>query len=138
MHRTTTILLAAALLLAGAVGCSSSGDDNAKDCATALSKKAGSDTSDQPTVKEANQRVDAFDKTLAGMVRSGYQDASKEAFDTVAAKTAEGGKGRPDACEPVAEKDYTALQMATAIDALGWTGEDGRFDKVKMADGLSG
>jgi nitrogen fixation-related uncharacterized protein len=26
--------------------------------------------------------------------------------------------------------------MATAINGLGWTGKDGQFDKLKMADGL--
>jgi hypothetical protein len=138
MHRTTTaLLLTAALLLAGgAVGCSKSGDEKAKDCATALTERTGGKPGDKPTVKEAKERVDALDKTLAGMVRSGYQDASKEAFDAVAEKAAEGGKSRPEACKPLSENDYTALQMAKAIDALGWTGEDGQFDKLKMADGL--
>jgi hypothetical protein len=137
MRHTTTATLLATLLLAGAtVGCSKSGDEKAADCAAALTERTGGKPEDKPTVKEAKERVDAFDKTLAGMVRSGYQDASKEAFDTVAEKTAEGGKSRPEACKPLSENDYTALQMAKAIDALGWTGEDGQFDKLKMVKSL--
>ena len=30
----------------------------------------------------------------------------------------------------------TVLLMAKAIDGLGWTDEDGKFDKLKMADGV--
>lgn len=136
MHRTTTGLLLTALLLAGgAVGCSKSGDD-AKDCATALTERTGGDSADTPTVSEAEERVDALDETLAGMVRSGYESQANAAFAKLEKKTEEGGKERPKACKPLAKDDYTALQMATAINGLGWTGKDGQFDKLKMADGL--
>ncbi|MGW2082135.1 hypothetical protein ACWCOW_35345 [Streptomyces sp. NPDC001939] len=138
MHRTATALLAALLLAGTAVGCSKSGDENARDCAAALTERTGGKPMDKPTVKEAKERVNAFDKTLASMVRSGYTDASKQAFDTMAAKAKEGGKGRPKACGSLSENDYTALQMAKAIDALGWTDKDGQFDKLKMAKGLNG
>jgi hypothetical protein len=138
MHRTTTGLLLTALLLAGgAVGCSKSGDENAKDCATALTERTGGDSADTPTVSEAEKRVDALDKTLASMVRSGYSAASKKAFDALEEKTKEGGKTRPEACKPLSEDDYTKLLMAKAIGGLGWTDEDGQFDKLKMAEGLS-
>jgi hypothetical protein len=133
MRRTTTALLTAVLLLAGAaVGCSKS--DDAKDCATALTERTGGDTADAPTVKEAKERVDAFDETLADTVRSGYEDVAKDAFDKVEKKAKEGGKDRPEACEPLPEDDYTTLVMATAIEGLGWTDEDGRFDKLKMVE----
>lgn len=136
MRHTAALLTAACLLLAGgAVGCSS-GDDAAQDCAAALTEKTGGKSGDTPTVSEAKERVDAFDTTLAGMVRSGYEDPAKEAFDTVEKKTKEGGEDRPEACEPLSEDDYSALLMATAIDGLGWTDEDGKFDKLKMADSL--
>lgn len=137
MRRTTTALLAAALLLAaGAVGCSKSDDEEAADCASALTERTGGQSGDTPTVSEAEQRVDTFDKTLAGMVRSGYQGVAKDAFDTVEKKTQEGGKSRPEACEPLSEDDYTALLMAKAIGGLGWTDKDGQFDKLKMVEGL--
>lgn len=135
--RRTTILLATVLLLAvGAVGCSKSGDEKAKDCAAALAEKAGGDSGGTPTVSEAKERVDAFDKTLADMVRSGYDGVAKDAFDTMEKRTKEGGESRPEACGPLPEDDYTALLMATAIDGLGWTGEGGEFDKLKMVEGL--
>ena len=134
--RHTTILLATVLLLAGAaVGCSKSGDETAKDCAAALTERTGGDSADKPTVSEAQERVDALDKTLAGMVRSGYEGPAKDAADALGEKTKEAGESRPEACEPLSEDDYTALLMAKAIDGLGWTGKDGQFDKLKMADG---
>ena len=136
MRYTATALLLTAVIAVGAVGCSKSGDENAKDCATALTERTGSDSADTPTVSEAKKRVDAFDKTLAGMVRSGYEGVAKDAFDTVEKKTKEGGKSRPEACGPLSEDDYTVLLMAKAIGGLGWTGEGGKFDKVKMVEGL--
>lgn len=136
--RRTTILLAACLLAVGAVGCSKSDDENAKDCATALTERTGGDAADTPTVSEAAERVDALDKTLASMVRSGYASVAKDASDTVEKKTQEGGKGRPKECEALSEDDYNVLLMAKSIDALGWTGEDGKFDKLKMVEGLGG
>jgi hypothetical protein len=135
--RHTTTLLAAVLLLAGAaVGCSKSDAENAKACATAITERTGGDASDTPTVSEAKERAAALDKTLADMVQSGYESAAKDAFDTVEKKTQEGGKDRPEACEPLSGDDYTVLLMAKAIDGLGWTGEGGRFDKLKMVESL--
>ena len=136
MRRTTILLAAACLLAVGAVGCSKSYDENAKDCVTALTEQTGGDSADKPTVSEAQERVDALDDTLADMVRSGYQGPAKDAADALEEKTEEGGKSRPEACEPLPEDDYTVLLMAKAIDGLGWTDEDGQFDKLKMADGV--
>ena len=135
MRRTTTLLTATLLLAGAAVGCSNS-DDEAKECAAALTERTGGDPADTPTISEAEERVDALDKTLADMVRSGYQGVARDASDTLEKKTEEGEKGRPEACEPLSEDDYTVLLMAKAIDGLGWTGEDGQFDKLKMAEGL--
>ena len=132
--RATTVLLAAALLAAGAVACSKSSDEKAADCATALTGRTGSDAADKPTVSEAAVRVDAFDKTLADMVRSGYDGLARNAYRKVEEKTKE--VRRPEACEALSEDDYTALLMAKAIDGLGWTGADGEFDKLKMVEGL--
>jgi hypothetical protein len=133
--RRTTALMATCLLLAGAaVGCSKSDAENAKDCAAALTERTGGDSADKPTVSEAEERVDALDTTLAGMVRSGYEDPAKEAADAVEKKTRAGGKDRPEACEPLSEDDYASLHIAKAIDGLGWTDKNGEFDKLKMAD----
>jgi hypothetical protein len=137
MRHTATLLATAACLLAvGAVGCSKSDDEKAEDCAAALTERTGGDSTDKPTVGEAKVRVDAFDKTLAGMVRSGYEGVAKDAFDAVEKKTKEGGKGRPEACGPLSEDDYTVLLMAKAIDGLGWTDKEGQFDKLKMVESL--
>ncbi|WP_019054957.1 hypothetical protein [Streptomyces prunicolor] len=136
MRRTTTVLLLTAALTAGAVGCSKSGDETAKDCATALTARTGGKPADTPTVNEAKERVDALDKTLAGMVRSGYETVAKQAADALEQKTKAGGKSRPGACKPLSEDDYTTLLMAKSIDGLGWTDEGGKFDKLKMADSL--
>ncbi|MEV7888347.1 hypothetical protein ACWD3I_38260 [Streptomyces sp. NPDC002817] len=134
--RHTTILLTAVLLAVGAVGCSKSDEEKAEDCATALTERTGGDSADKPTVSEAEERVDALDKTLADMVRSGYASVAKDASDTLEEKTKAGGKGRPEGCGPLSEDDYTVLLMAKAIDGLGWTDKDGQFDKLKMVQGL--
>jgi len=135
--RHTTVLLAASLLLVGAaVGCSKSDAETAQDCAAALTERTGGDSADTPTVSEATERVDALDDTLADMVRSGYQGVAKDAFDTLEEKAQDGRRDRPEACGPLAEDDYTALLMAKAIGGLGWTGEGGRFDKLKMVERL--
>ena len=136
MRHTCLALLAACLLATGAVGCSKSADEKTADCATALTERTGGDPADKPTIGEAKKRVDALDKTLAGMVRSGYDSAAKDAFDTLDKKTEADGKSRPEACEPLSEDDYTVLLMAKAIDGLGWTDKDGEFDKLKMVEGL--
>lgn len=143
--RHTIALLAACLLLAGAaVGCSKSYDEKVEDCATALAERTGSGSTDTPTRSEAEERVDALDKTLARMVRSGYAGVAKNASDAVEKeaqevekKAKEGGQRRPEACEPLLEDDYTEQLMARAIGNLGWTGEGGGFDKNKMLDGIS-
>lgn len=136
MRHTTALLAATLLLAAGAVGCSKSDDEKAEDCASALTERTGGESGDTPTVSEAEERVEAFDKTLAGMVRSGYQGVAKDAFDTVEKKTKEGGTSRPEACEPLSDDDYRVLLMAKAIGGLGWTDEDGQFDKLKMLESL--
>ncbi|WP_460071102.1 hypothetical protein [Streptomyces sp. YKOK-I1] len=133
--RHTTTLLAVLLLAGAAVGCTSGGD-TAGDCAAVLAERVGGDAADKPTVAEAKERVDALDDALAGMVRSGYEGVANNAFDAVDKKAKEGGTGRPEACGALNEDDYTALQMATAIDGLGWTGDDGKFDKLKMVESL--
>ncbi|MEO3978111.1 hypothetical protein [Streptomyces sp. CAU 1734] len=136
MRRITVLLVSVCLLAVGAVGCSESYDESAKDCAAALSEKTGDDSADIPTVSEAKERIDGFDKVLADMVRSGYESAAKDALDMVEKKAQDGGKSRPETCEPLSEDDYNALLMAKAIGGLEWTGEGGEFDKLKMVESL--
>ncbi|APY88184.1 hypothetical protein DCW30_05805 [Streptomyces alfalfae] len=135
-HTTVTLLTTCLLLAAATVSCSKSADENARDCATALTKRTGGDSADTPTVSEAEKRTDALDDTLAGMVRAGHASLAKDAADAVEKKSKK-GQSRPEACEPLAEDDYKALLMAKAIDGLGWTDKDGKFDKNKMLDGIS-
>ncbi|MEU3743517.1 hypothetical protein AB0E78_41550 [Streptomyces sp. NPDC032198] len=142
MRRTTVALLATCLLLAGAaVGCTKSYEEWVEECATALTERTRSDSTDTPTLGEAEERVDALDKTLAGMVRSGYAGVAKDASDAVEKKAKEverdakeAGERRPEACEPLLKVDYTALLMARTIGGLGWTDGDGEFDKNKMLE----
>ncbi|USQ86982.1 hypothetical protein NFX46_26665 [Streptomyces phaeoluteigriseus] len=138
MRHTTTLLLTALLLAGATAGCSSekSQDEIAADCAAALTEQTGGEPGYKPTVAEAEEQVDALDDTLADMVRSGYEGVAKDAFDATETKTKEGAKDRPEACEPLSEDDYTTLLTAKALDGLGWTDEDGRFDKLKMAQSL--
>jgi hypothetical protein len=136
--RRTTILLAAILLAAGAAGCSKSADDTARDCAAALTERTGGDAADKPTLDEAEARVQAVDEALADLVRSGHESVAARAFSTLEKKTKAGGEGRPEACEPLSEGDYTTLLTAKSIDGLGWTGEGGEVDKVKMVKGARG
>ena len=141
MRRTTmtAAALLTALLAAGVSGCAKSYDEQVKDCAAALADRAAVD-GDAPTVSEAKTRIDALDKTLADLVRRGATGTAmaKEKYDAVEAKSKGLGKGRPGACGPVSKGDYNALRMALAIDALGWTDEDGGFDKLKMIQGAGG
>lgn len=47
---------------------------------------------------------------------------------------AEGEKAKPDACKDVKQDDYDALLMSKTLDDLGWTDDEGNFDKNKMLD----
>lgn len=134
MRHAATAVLATCLLAAAAIGCSNS-DDEAKDCATALTQPTGSNSADTPTLSEAKERVDALNKTLASMVDSGYESVASKAYDAVDAKN-KSVTSRPEACKPLSEKDYQALLTAKTISGLGWTGKDGQFDKLRMAERL--
>ena len=41
-------------------------------------------------------------------------------------------KAKPKPCEPLKEDDYTLLVASQAMDGLGWTDKDGKFDRNKM------
>ena len=69
------------------------------------------------------------------MVRSGFESAAARSHDRLERKFKEIGS-RPESCKPLSEDDYTVLAMAKGINGLGWTNEDGEFDKNKMAESL--
>ncbi|WP_328937442.1 hypothetical protein OG288_12350 [Streptomyces tauricus] len=45
-----------------------------------------------------------------------------------------GDKAKPDACDGLTQDDYNTLLMSHVMDSLGWTDEDGNFDKNKMLE----
>ncbi|MEW1753467.1 hypothetical protein [Streptomyces angustmyceticus] len=74
---------------------------------------------------------------LAGFTGCGqsYKELTEGCLTALKAR-ADGDKSKPAECEGVKRKDYTALVTSVAIDDLGWTDEDGKFDKNKMLDSL--
>ncbi|MGA4875788.1 hypothetical protein [Streptomyces lydicamycinicus] len=76
---------------------------------------------------------------LAGLAAGCSQSYEEMANDCLAALKArpDGDKVKPSECEGLKRDDYTALVASVAIDDLGWTGEDGKFDERKMLDDLT-
>lgn len=74
---------------------------------------------------------------LSGVTGCGqsYEEKTEDCLTALKAR-AEGDKSKPAQCEGVKRKDYLTLVMSVAIDDLGWTDEDGDFDKNKMLDSL--
>jgi hypothetical protein len=64
-----------------------------------------------------------------------YEELTQDCLKALKARP-EGDKSKPAECEGVKRKDYLTLVMSVAIDDLGWTDEDGKFDKNKMLDSL--
>ena len=62
-----------------------------------------------------------------------YEESVAQCVQALRDRT-EGDKGKPEECGEVKEDDYTALVASQAIDDLGWTDEDGNFDKNKMLE----
>lgn len=73
--------------------------------------------------------------TVTGCSQS-YEELTEDCLTALKAR-AEGDKAKPAECEGVKREDYTTLVMSVAMDDLGWTGEDGKFDKNKMLDDLT-
>ncbi|MEU6168064.1 hypothetical protein [Streptomyces tanashiensis] len=46
----------------------------------------------------------------------------------------EGETGKPKECEPLKDEDYKTVAAAAAMARLGWTDENGNFDKNKMLE----
>ncbi|MFJ7070164.1 hypothetical protein [Streptomyces sp. NPDC101115] len=46
----------------------------------------------------------------------------------------EGATGKPKECEPLKADDYDSVNVSATIDRLGWTDENGNFDKNKMLE----
>jgi hypothetical protein len=68
------------------------------------------------------------------IVRPTYDEIVKDCQKALAAQSKAGGKGKPSACKDVKEDDYNALVFSNVIDGLGWTDEEGHFDKNKMLE----
>ncbi|GGX99251.1 hypothetical protein [Streptomyces fructofermentans] len=45
-----------------------------------------------------------------------------------------GDKQKPPECDGLKKDDYDALLMSQVLDDLGWTDDEGRFDKNKMLE----
>ncbi|MFE1765401.1 hypothetical protein ACFW81_14460 [Streptomyces angustmyceticus] len=75
---------------------------------------------------------------LAGITGCGqnYEEQTEACLTALKAR-ADGDKAKPAECAGIKRSDYVDLVMSVAIDDLGWTDEDGRFDKNKMLDSLT-
>jgi hypothetical protein len=66
-----------------------------------------------------------------------YDDHVKSCMQAVKERP-EGDKSKPGACDELKKDDYNAVVMNQVIGDLGWTDEDGNFDKNEMIeDGLN-
>lgn len=45
-----------------------------------------------------------------------------------------GDKRKPAVCDGLKDDDYQALLVSRVLDDLGWTDDEGRFDKNKMLE----
>ena len=71
------------------------------------------------------------------LAQPSYDDIVKDCMRAVEER-ADGDKSKPAACDELKEKDYDAVILNHVIDDLGWTDDEGNFDKNKMIeDGLS-
>ncbi|MET7795614.1 hypothetical protein [Streptomyces decoyicus] len=73
---------------------------------------------------------------LAAGCSQSYEELTEDCLSALKAR-AKGDKGKPSECEGVKSKDYTAMVVSVAIDNLGWTDEDGKFDENKMLDDVT-
>ncbi|WP_331756625.1 hypothetical protein [Streptomyces decoyicus] len=74
--------------------------------------------------------------TVTGCSQS-YEELTEDCLTALKAR-AKGDKSKPAECEGVKRDDYTTLVMSVAIDNLGWTDEDGKFDEQRMLDDVTG
>ncbi|MFJ6608196.1 hypothetical protein [Streptomyces lydicus] len=65
-----------------------------------------------------------------------YEELTQDCLTALKARP-DGDKSKPAECEGVTRKDYLSLVMSVAVDDLGWTGDDGKFDENKMLDDLT-
>jgi hypothetical protein len=72
--------------------------------------------------------------TVIWLMQPSYDEIVQECQQALADQSEAGGKGKPEACEEVKEDDYSALVMNNVLGDLGWTDEEGRFDKNKMLE----
>lgn len=73
---------------------------------------------------------------LAAGCSQSYEEMASDCLTALKARP-DGDRAKPDECKGLKAKDYTALVASVAIDGLGWTDEDGKFDKQKMLNSLT-
>jgi hypothetical protein len=66
-----------------------------------------------------------------------YDDVVKDCKTALAKQYTRDGKGRPADCKDVHDDDYDALVLDASLNHLGWTDDDGNFDKNKMLDSVT-
>lgn len=62
-----------------------------------------------------------------------YEDKTTACITAVKERTDPDGT-RPAACDGISDEDYATIVFGNAIDDLGWTDDEGRFDKNKMIE----
>lgn len=75
---------------------------------------------------------------LAGVTGCGqsYEEKTEACLTALKARP-DGDKAKPADCKGIKRSDYVDLVMSVAIDDLGWTDEDGKFDEQRMLDSLT-
>ncbi|MFJ7049029.1 hypothetical protein ACIQVC_37325 [Streptomyces sp. NPDC101112] len=75
--------------------------------------------------------------TVVWLSQPSYDDVVADCAAALKAQYKAGGKGKPDKCAEVKDDDYDALVVQASLDNLGWTDENGEFDKNKMLDDVT-
>lgn len=72
--------------------------------------------------------------TVIWLSQPSYDDIVMDCQKALKEQYERDGRGKPSACKDVEEGDYTYLVANAAMDDLGWTDDEGNFDKNKMLE----
>ncbi|MET9503626.1 hypothetical protein ABZY42_18190 [Streptomyces sp. NPDC006622] len=72
--------------------------------------------------------------TVIWLMQPSYDDITRDCQKALAEQYKAHSKGAPTACNDVKKDDYDALVLNGALGNLGWTDEDGNFDKNKTLE----
>jgi hypothetical protein len=72
--------------------------------------------------------------TVIWLQQPSYEETVSSCKTALAEQYKNDGKGKPKACGDVKKDDYDALVLDAALGDLGWTDENGDFDKNKMLE----